>query len=138
GKAGIKNTQPLNKLTQYINKVKGQHRNIHYLPPYRPETQMKLHSLLEIALNNIPEHFSRTLVNAVIQQRSVKTQEELDEMEKALATTLKMHMTAMYMAKAGMKESDLAGMVQGVAVGDGGNLSYPVILTVNGQTLHNH
>jgi len=37
-----------------------------------------------------------------------------------------------------MREADLAGMVQGVAVAGGGMVSYPVILTINGQTLHNH
>ena len=135
---GISNTKPFNKISNFINKVKGQHRNIHYLPPYRPENQIKLRTLLEIPLDNIPEHYSKNLVHAIIQQRSIKSEEELDEMEKAVNTTLKMHMTAMYMAKEGMKESDLAGMVQGVAVGGGGKLSYPVILTVNGQTLHNH
>jgi Xaa-Pro aminopeptidase len=138
GLVGVSITQPQNKLFQYIDKVRGQHRDIHFLPPYRPENQIKLQSLLEIPLDNIPEHFSKTLVKAVVQQRSIKTEEELDEMEKAVNTTLKMHLTAMYMAKAGMRESDLAGMVQGVAVGGGGMLSYPVILTVNGQTLHNH
>lgn len=135
---GVSNTQPFNKISSFINQVRGQHRNIHYLPPYRPENQIKLRTLLEIPLDNIPEHYSRTFVNAVVQQRSIKTEEELEEMEAAVNTTLKMHMTAMYMAKTGMLESDLAGMVQGVAVGGGGKLSYPVILTVNGQTLHNH
>ena len=135
---GIANTSPYQKLFSYINKVRGQHRNVHYLPPYRPENQMKLKSLLEIPLDNIPEHYSKTLANAVIKQRSIKTEDELDEMEKAVNTTMKMHMTAMYMGKAGMRESDLAGMVQGVAVGGGGMLSYPVILTINGHTLHNH
>lgn len=137
-RVGVSKNQPANKLTSFISKVRGQHRNIHYLPPYRPENQMKLQFLLEISLKNIPEHYSKTLVNAVIQQRSVKSDEELEEMEKAVNTTLKMHMTAMYMAKKGMREADLAGMVQGVAIGGGGNLSYPVILTINGQTLHNH
>ena len=135
---GVSNTQPFHKISSFINKYRGQHRNIHYLPPYRPENQMKLRSMLEIQLDSIPEHFSRTLVNAVVQQRAIKSEEELEEMEKAVNTTLKMHMTAMYMAKAGMMEADLAGMVKGVAVGGGGKLSYPVILTVNGQTLHNH
>ncbi len=135
---GVLNTKPHNKMFSYINKVRGQHRNVHYLPPYRPENQMKLRSLLDISLDNIPEHYSRILVKAIVQQRSIKSKEELNEMEKAVNTTLKMHMTAMYMAKKGMREADLAGMVQGVAVGGGGMLSYPVILTVNGQTLHNH
>ena len=135
---GVTNVQPFQKVASYINKIRGQHRNIHYLPPYRPENQIKLRTLLDIPLDSIPEHYSKTLVKAIVQQRSIKSAEELDEMEKAVNTTLKMHMTAMYMAKKGMYESDLAGMVQGVAVAGGGKLSYPVILTINGQTLHNH
>ena len=45
---------------------------------------------------------------------------------------------AMKGARVGMKEHELAGMVEGIAISAGGRLSYPVILSVDGQILHNH
>jgi Xaa-Pro aminopeptidase len=42
------------------------------------------------------------------------------------------------MAKPGMKESEIAAAVQEVAIRAGGQLSFPTIATINGQTLHNH
>jgi len=59
-------------------------------------------------------------------------------MEKALAITADMHLASMHTAKAGMTEAEVTGKVHGIAIGAGGNLAYPIILTVNGQTLHNH
>jgi Xaa-Pro aminopeptidase len=41
-------------------------------------------------------------------------------------------------ARDGMTEAQLAGGLQGIAIAAGGNLSFPTILTVNGQVLHNH
>ena len=49
-----------------------------------------------------------------------------------------MHVTAMHMARPGIKESEIAAAVTEVAMRNGGNLSFPVIATINGQTLHNH
>src|SRR5258708_10724144 len=40
--------------------------------------------------------------------------------------------------KGGMREAELAGVLQGIAVSGGGDLAFPTILTVNGQVLHNH
>ena len=133
---GIDKTEPYDHIEKYLKKSKAQ--KIHYLPPYRAVNKIKLSQWLDIPVNSIAQKVSTDLIKGVIHLRSKKSEAELEEMEKAVNTTAQMHLTAMYMAKEGLRESDLAGMVQGVAVGAGGNLSYPVILTVNGQTLHNH
>jgi len=44
----------------------------------------------------------------------------------------------MKMARPGMRECELAGAIAQVALAAGGQLSFPTILTINGQTLHNH
>jgi Xaa-Pro aminopeptidase len=44
----------------------------------------------------------------------------------------------MKMAMPGVKEQEIAGAVEGVALSYGGPVSFPVILSVDGQTLHNH
>jgi Xaa-Pro aminopeptidase len=41
-------------------------------------------------------------------------------------------------ARAGMLESELSGAIEGIARTNGGTVSFPVILTINGQILHNH
>ena len=44
----------------------------------------------------------------------------------------------MQFAKPGMKEAQIAAKVTEIALAEGGQLSFPVIATINGQTLHNH
>ena len=44
----------------------------------------------------------------------------------------------MKMAVPGAWEQAIAGRIEGIAVGGGGMLSFPVILSQNGETLHNH
>jgi Xaa-Pro aminopeptidase len=49
-----------------------------------------------------------------------------------------MHVTAMKMAHAGTWEQKIAGTIEGVAIAGGTSVSFPIILSQNGQTLHNH
>jgi Xaa-Pro aminopeptidase len=49
-----------------------------------------------------------------------------------------MHTLAMRMAKPGTTEAQIAAAVQKIAVEAGGQISFPIIATINGQTLHNH
>lgn len=135
---GVTKTMPFNQIEKYLKSVQAQRRVIHFLPPYRPENQIKLREWFELPFETIPQHASVKLVEAVIAQRLIKSAEEVAEMEKALETTKEMHVAAMRAAKPGIVEAQLAGMVQGLAVSGGGQLAYPVILTINGQTLHNH
>ena len=78
------------------------------------------------------------LVTEVAKQRNIKTAEEIIEIEKAVNTTVKMHKTAMQFARPGMTEAQVAAKVTEIALASGGQLSFPVIATINGQTLHNH
>lgn len=59
-------------------------------------------------------------------------------MEKAVNTSGLMHLAAMKAARAGRKEYELVGLVESIARAGGGGLPYTVILSVNGQILHNH
>ena len=49
-----------------------------------------------------------------------------------------MHLAAMQFAKPGMMEYEVAAKVEEISLAGNGRLSYPIILTVKGQTLHNH
>lgn len=137
-KTGAEETQPYKNIETYLNQAKSKNQEIHFLPPYRTENMLKLEEWLDIKVKDLPNQYSKKLVNAVIEQRSIKTQEEIVQMEDALSITREMHVATMKAAKAGKKEFDLTGIAQGIAIGCGGDLAYPIILTVNGQTLHNH
>lgn len=135
---GIRETAPALALKAYLKKAVKQDRTIHYLPPYRPEHHIKLFDLLQIHPNIASKNSSVEFIQAVVNQRNYKSAEEIIQIEEAVNTTANMHLTAMRMAKPGMKESEIAAAVQEVAVKAGGQLSFPTIATINGQTLHNH
>jgi Xaa-Pro aminopeptidase len=107
-------------------------REIHFLPAYRAETTIKLNSWGITGKPSVP------LIKAIVAQRSVKSSEEVAQIDLAVATTVLMHKKAMELSRAGLSEVAIAGHLQAVAIEGGGNLAFPVILTVNGQFLHNH
>ncbi len=135
---GIHETKPASQLKDYLQTAIAKGRQIHYLPPYRPEHQIKLFELLSIMPSQANAGQSIDFVKAVVNQRNYKSQEEIVLIEDAVNITADMHLAAMRMTRAGMKESEIAAAVQQVAIAAGGQLSFPVIATINGQTLHNH
>ena len=135
---GVENTGSVDELKHILLKAKFRRRPIHFLPPYRAENTIKIASWLGCSLKEIETNPSVPFIQCVVAQRSIKQAEEIKELEKAVNISGAMHLLAMKARKPGMKESELAGLVEGVAVGNGGDLAYPQIVTVNGQTLHNH
>ena len=134
--AGIKTIKPLNQLADYLAKTTED--QIHYLPPYRKETSVALHELLGIAIAEVYEKCSIDLIKAVVKQREIKQPEEVAQLHKAVNITAKMHTYAIQNGRAGKTEKQIAGELQAIAIGGGGNISFPIILTTNGQYLHNH
>ncbi|MBK7871458.1 MAG: aminopeptidase P family protein [Saprospiraceae bacterium] len=137
-KSGITDTKSYNAIIKTLQIAQSQNRHIHYLPPYRGENNIKLSEWLGIPVNEINNHASIELIKAVIAQRSIKTPEEIIEIEKAVNISGKMHLAAMRHARPGIKEAELRGIVEGVSMSNEGYPAYSVILTINGQTLHNH
>ncbi|SDC05836.1 aminopeptidase P family protein [Williamwhitmania taraxaci] len=135
---GITDVRPLSALSDYLRSAQLKNRTIHFLSPYRPENQIKLFKLLGINPDEQPKHTSTQMIRAVVEQRAIKEDQEVMEIEKAANVTVEMHRTAMRFAQPGMRESDIAAMVASVALASNGNLSFPIIATINGQTLHNH
>jgi Xaa-Pro aminopeptidase len=136
--SGIKETAPLNQLEETVKKAIQKGKKVHYLPPYRPETKLKIAQLLDLQPDVIQDNASKELIKEVVAQRSVKIDEEIDEIEKAHSVTYEMHTTAMRMAKAGVYEREIVGEIEGIAFSHGCHLAFPTILTINGQILHNH
>ena len=137
-KVGIENVAVYSKLFEYVSDAIKKGRKVHFLPPYRGENKILLEKLLGISVHLIKENASLQLIKAVIDIRSIKEPVEIAEIENACATGYKMHVTAMRMAKPGVWEQNIAGTIEGIALAGGGMTSFPIILSQNGETLHNH
>jgi Xaa-Pro aminopeptidase len=137
-RVGVREVLPMRRLAAFLKKARRSGQVIHFLPPYRPEHQMALQGWLNLAPDRQKAAASEAFIRAVVAQRSHKSDEEVAELERAVNTTGDMHVAAMKAARPGQLEAELAGLVEGIAVGAGGHLAYPVILTVQGQILHNH
>jgi len=135
--AGVKETMPLNRLGETVKSAQQKGKKVHYLPPYRPETKLKIAHLLGLQPDAVKSGASEELIKAVVAQRSVKMKEEVEEMEKAHSVTNEMHRVAMKMAKSGVYEREIVGKIEGIALSHGFSLAFPIILTINGQIFHN-
>ena len=137
-KNGVKNTASLSKVDEFIEKALKQGRKIHYLPAYRAGTKLQLENLLGIPANEVNNNVSETLIKAIVKICSVKDKYEIEDIERSVDVAYKMHTTAMKMAMPGMTEQEIYGKMEGIALAHGGPVSFPIILSVNGQILHNH
>jgi Xaa-Pro aminopeptidase len=137
-KVGIEYSDSYSKLFECVSHAIKQGRKVHFLPPHRGENKILLEKLIGVSIQKIQENASLQLIKAVIYIRSVKGPEEIAEIEKACATGYQMHVTAMRMAKPGVWEQKIAGTIEGIALAGGGMTSFPIILSQNGETLHNH
>lgn len=138
GAAGVDHTASYADLGNYVSEAAGKGRAVHYLPPYRPENTIKLHEWLNIPLGEVKAKASVDLIKAVVKQANIKNEEEIREMEIAVNVSRAMHIAAMKAGKPGMTEAQLTGIVEGIASAMEMRTAYAVILSVNGQILHNH
>ncbi|TNE66413.1 MAG: aminopeptidase P family protein [Bacteroidetes bacterium] len=135
---GVSEKLPFKRLINFVKKARRAGQTIHFLPPYRHDNMLLLKDMMNIVPKKQKASASAAFIRAVVAQRAHKSAEEIAEMERAVDISGAMHIAAMQRAREGQVEAELAGMVEGMAVSTGGNLSYPVILSVNGQILHNH
>lgn len=135
---GVSQTAPYNDIAAWIGKARLAGRTVHILPPYRAENKIRLAAWLQVPVQDIDNQVSLSLIKAVVRQRVIKEDREVAEIEKAVSISADMHLAGMQYAKPGMKEFEVAAKVQEAAYTAGGRLAYPIICTVNGETLHNH
>jgi len=137
-KVGILSTHPFKELFSTVNRAIKQGRHIHFLPPYRADNILLLEQILGIIPSVVKNYASVELIKAVINLRSIKEDVEITEIEKACEVGYQMHVTAMRMAKPGISEQAITGAIEGIAIAHGYMPSFPIILSQNGETLHNH
>jgi Xaa-Pro aminopeptidase len=137
-KVGVSEVRPLADLATVLQEAVRSGRPLHFLPPYRAENAMWLEKLLGIRAEAVRNFASSEFVKAVVAQRSLKSPQEIVEIESALAVSALMYREAMAMARPGVYEREIAGRMEGIALAGGGRLAFPAIVTVHGETLHNH
>lgn len=135
-RVGISEICPAAEIVNYLSKARAAGRTIHYLPPYRAEHKLKLSAWLSLPVSQLEG--SVPFIRAVVAQRNYKSAEEIAEIEKACDVTADMHIAAIRMLRPGMHEYEITAELQRVAQMNNCQLSFPIIATVNGQTLHNH
>jgi Xaa-Pro aminopeptidase len=134
----ISDTREIGQFGEYLKKAMAKKRQIHILPTYRSDTIIQCSKWLETSIDGVANYFSQALIKAVVKLREVKSKLEIEEMEKAANTAYYMHTTAMKLCRPGMIEQEIAGTIEGISLANGGPVSFPVIISVDGQTLHNH
>ena len=136
-KGGIDRSEEYSNLVNVLSDVLKNGRKIHFLPQYRAEQKLELSRLIGIQPNRINDYASKELIKAVVEQRSVKSDEEIKEIDAAVDIAYRMHTSAMKIIKPGITEKKIAGMIEGIALSLGAGLSFRPIVSINGEILHN-
>lgn len=134
----VESSGSVNDLSAVLKQALNSGRKVHILPTYRGDHVIQLSKLTGLDYEGVSGLVSKQLIASVVKLRSIKDQYEIGEIEKAVDVAYIMHTTAMKMGFPGNFERELAGAVEGIALSHGGPVSFPVILSMDGQTLHNH
>ena len=135
---GVAGTAPQSELEKVVKAALAKGRKVHFLPPYRYRNMMLLHSLLGIPFDRLKTEASVEFIKAVVEMRLVKEPCEIQQIDIACNLGYAMHMAATQIMKPGMLEQDIVGVMEGVVISGGYMVSFPTILSQNGETLHNH
>ena len=133
---GIDLTAPISGLKELVDKAKSLGRTVHYLPPYRHDTMIQLGDLLGIHPLKTRENASLSLIKAVVDMRSVKSDAEIAEIERAMAIGYEMHTTAMKACRPGVAEKYIGGLLDGIASSYGCKVSFNNIVSMHGEIFH--
>lgn len=133
---GVEHTAPMRALKNTCNEALRQKRRIHFLPPYRHDIKIQIFDLLGIHPVQQKEAASMELIKAVVSMRSVKEQQEIEELERAAGIGYLMHTTAMRLTRPGVTEKFVGGQVDGIAHSYGAMTSFPTIYSQHGEIMH--
>jgi Xaa-Pro aminopeptidase len=137
-RVGVARTAPFARLAGALREAVSAGRKVHFLPPYRSYNVLLLEDMLGIHHSLVKTYASIELIRALVALRSVKEPCEIEEITRGCNIGYEMHVTAMKHARPGEREQYIAGLLEGIAASHGCMVSFPVILSQNGETLHNH
>jgi Xaa-Pro aminopeptidase len=137
-KTGISETAGLDKLPDVLKKAIKQGREIHFLPQYRAQNVLKIQQLLGIPPSSVAGHVSESLIKAIVAHRSIKSEQEVKQLEAALDISYEMQTLAMRTSKPSLYERQVASAMEAIVLSHGSTLAFPTIFSIHGETLHNH
>jgi Xaa-Pro aminopeptidase len=135
--AGIAETAAPAELAARVASLRAAGVPIHYVAPFQADAKLRLAGLLGVPVEALAPGESLALKRAVVDHRSHKAPEEVAEIEEALGVTAKMYAEAMRMTRPGLREREIAGAMQGIALAHDRAQCFQPIVTVRGQILHN-
>ncbi len=135
--AGIQKHRDISTLEDFISGLQAKGTEIHYLPPFRGDQTLSLATVLGMPASEVGANASQALARAIVEQRSIKTKEEVAEIENALTITARMHTTAMAITQPGLREAEVAGAIQGVALSHDRAQAFLPIVSIRSEVLHN-
>ena len=133
---GIAHSGSMADLSSFLANARQEGQTLHFLPPYRHDIQMLLGELTGMTPAQLKQAASVQLIKSVVDLRSVKSQAEIKEIERACAIGNKMHTTAMKLCSTSVTEHFIAGTIEGIALSLGGMVSFPSIVTTHGEVMH--
>ena len=133
---GVAHSAPMSELKKICDDARAKGRTIHFLPPYRHDTMIQLMDLLGMHPSQQRKECSHKLRMAVIEMRSVKEDQEIEELERAAAIGYQMHTTAMRLIKPGVTEKYIGGQINGIAHSYGAHESFGTIFSQHGEIMH--
>ncbi|MBQ0006606.1 MAG: aminopeptidase P N-terminal domain-containing protein [Alistipes sp.] len=134
--AGIEHSAPMGFLKTLVDNAVKSGQTIHYLPPCRHDLMIQIGDLLGIHPLEVRRNASVPFIKAVVDMRSVKSDEEVAEIEKAMDIGYQMHTAVMKACHPGISEKSLAGLMEGIACSLGAKVSFNSIVSMHGEIFH--
>ncbi|THB72819.1 MAG: M24 family metallopeptidase, partial [Desulfobacteraceae bacterium] len=138
GQCGAHEALPSDQLKPILDAADRRAQPVHYLPPYRTDTLLNLEALTGIPRQDINSSASRELIHAVVQQRLVKSEEEVRELETAVSVTKEMFDLAMELTEPDLFEYEVIAWAEGLAMSRNSRPAHNFIFTTRGERLHGH
>ena len=135
--AGVESAINIDDLWDLVPQWKKDGLSLHYLPPYRGETSLLLANLLEKTPAEVAQGSSSSFAKAVAAQRSIKTEQEVAEIEEALSISAQMYSRVLELTRPGRTEAELMGEIWAVHLKKDRYWSFPPIVSIHGEILHN-
>ncbi len=135
--AGVTDTRPFARFFEDAKRAIDGGRPVHVLPQYRGDNMLALEQATGWPAARMNEYASPALRDAVIALRSVKSDEEIAEIERALEVTARMHRLAMGATAPGVIEREVVATLGALVEAEGSHFAYAPILTRRGEVLHN-
>lgn len=134
--SGVGSSAPLAQFPIMLSKARGRGQKIHFLPPYRHDHMIQIADLMDMHPLQTRAAASVDLIKAVVSMRSIKSDAEVAEIERAMAIGYKMHTAAMKACRPGVTEKSIGGLMEGIAMAEGAKVSFNSIVSMHGEIFH--